>query len=124
MKFIHRLGFYLGGFSIGLVLLAFFLSGKKTSCSYGPESRVLKNINTKTVIFSSEATSFINSKQIDTLQVNYILHKGDVVFSKSDTRKKPCGIFHIEGILNNKEAALTVENCEKAATLKSIEFLD
>ena len=29
MKFIHRLGFYLGGFSIGLVFLMFFLSGKK-----------------------------------------------------------------------------------------------
>ncbi len=39
MKLIQRIGYYLGGFSIGLVILAFFLNGKKTSCSYGPDAR-------------------------------------------------------------------------------------
>ena len=47
MKFIHRLGYYLGGFSIGLILLAFFLQGKKTSCDYGPNARTTKNIANK-----------------------------------------------------------------------------
>ena len=47
MKFIHRLGYYLGGFSIGLIFLAFFLSGKRASCDYGPDARVLKNIGQK-----------------------------------------------------------------------------
>ena len=50
MTLIQRIGYYLGGFSIGLVILAFFLNGKKTSCSYGPDSRVLKNINSKKLI--------------------------------------------------------------------------
>ncbi len=48
MRLLHRIGYYLGGFSIGLIILAFFLSGKKTTCAYFPEARVLKNINTKT----------------------------------------------------------------------------
>ena len=47
MKLVYRFGFFFGGFSIGLVFLMFFLSGKKTSCAYGPDARVLKNIQIK-----------------------------------------------------------------------------
>ncbi len=124
MKLINRIGYYLGGFSIGLVILAFFLNGKKASCSYGPESRVLKNINTKDIVFSEEANTFISNQSIDTTQVNYILYKGNVVFSKSNTRKEPCGEYYIEGELNKKDAALIVENCETTATLKEIKFIN
>lgn len=124
MKLIYRIGYYLGGFSIGLVILAFFLNGKKASCSYGPESRVLKNINLKKVAFSNEAEHFITTNKIDTLSVNYILYKGDVVFSKSETKSTPCKTYHIEGVLKDKEAALLVENCEKTATLKKIIWID
>lgn len=124
MKLLHRIGYYLGGFSIGLVLLAFFLNGKKASCSYSPEARTLKNINTKNIILSPESEAFIVAQNIDTLQINYILVKGEVVFSKSEPRKEPCGIYQIEGTLNDKEAALTVENCKKTAILKSIKFLN
>lgn len=123
MKLIHRLGYYLGGFSIGLIVLAFFLNGKKASCSYGPEARTLKDINNKKLVISAQSKAFISLKDIDTLELNYILYKGDVVFSKSEPRKKPCGIYRIEGELNKKAAALTVENCEKTATLKSIQFI-
>lgn len=123
MKLIHRLGYYLGGFSIGLIVLAFFLNGKKASCSYGPEARTLKDINNKKLVISAQSKAFISSKDIDTLELNYILYKGDVVFSKSEPRKKPCGIYRIEGELNKKAAALTVENCEKTATLKSIQYI-
>ena len=53
MKIVHRFGFYMGGFSIGLGFLIFFLSGKKTSCAYGPDARVLKNIRTKKPQYST-----------------------------------------------------------------------
>ena len=124
MNLLKRFGYYFGGFAIGLVILAFFLNGKKVSCDYGPDARVLKNINLKKIQFSNEANVFIASNNIDTLQVNYILYKGDINFSESDSRKKPCGIYQIEGELNKKDAALTVENCEKTAILKAIHFLD
>lgn len=123
MKLIYRIGYYLGGFSLGLVILAFFLNGKKVSCAYGPEARVLKNINTKTLTFSNEAEAFISSNNIDTTAINYILYKGDIIFSKSNTKSKPCKTYHIEGELNDKNAALLVENCEKLALLKIIRFL-
>lgn len=121
---IKRMGYFFGGFSIGLVMLAFFLNGKKVSCAYGPEARVLKNINIKPLSVSSEAEGFISSNRIDSTELKYILRKGNVVFSKSEPRKSPCGIYYIEGILNDKESAILVENCEKRATLKSIEYLD
>jgi len=47
MEFLHRLGYYLGGFSIGLVLLFFIFNGKRTQCHYGPEARVLDNLSDK-----------------------------------------------------------------------------
>ena len=54
MKLIHRIGYYLGGFTIGIVILIFFLSGKKTSCDYGPNARVLKNIRSKHKTYTAE----------------------------------------------------------------------
>ena len=75
MKFIHRLGYYLGGFSIGLIFLAFFLNGKRTSCDYGPEARVLKNINSKPQRISSKAKKAIAQIEIDsTRTVHHLLH--------------------------------------------------
>ena len=64
MRLIQRLGYYLGGFSLGLIILAFFLSGKKTSCAYGPNARVLKNINTKKLVYSDLVKDAINNKYL------------------------------------------------------------
>ena len=120
MKLIQRIGYYLGGFSIGLVILAFFLNGKKTSCSYGPEARVLKNINTKNIIYSDDINLLIENKEIDSSAIRYILKKGDINFSESKTREEPCGIYVVEGDYNDSEIILTVENCDSTATIKHL----
>ncbi|KAB1071291.1 DUF4258 domain-containing protein [Tamlana haliotis] len=122
MKLIQRIGYYLGGFSLGLVLLAFFLSGKKTSCSYGPDARVLKNINTKKILYSSEANQVLNQKITDTTEVFLILKKGDINFSTSSPRQEPCGVYSVEGEIDKKIIILTVENCDSIATIKSIKL--
>jgi len=120
MKFIHRLGYYLGGFSVGLILLAFFLSGKKTTCSYGPDARVLKNISTKQLKYSNNSVAVINNKIIDTLAVSYVLKHGDVNFSKSNTELDSCKVYVIEDHYNELDIALTIENCDSIATIQSI----
>lgn len=122
MTLIQRIGYYLGGFSIGLVILAFFLNGKKASCSYGPEARVLKNINTKKVIFSDFVDSQIKNKVIDSTQIRTILKKGDINFSESNTRQKPCGIYIVEGDYNADNLILTVENCDSIATITHLKI--
>ncbi len=114
MKLIQRIGYYLGGFSFGLIILAFFLNGKKVSCSYGPDARVLKNIRQKQLIYPSGLS--------DSLLVNYILKKGDVNFSESDVHQKPCGVYVVEGEYENKDIQLTIENCDSIATIKAVNY--
>ena len=120
MKLIHRIGFYLGGFSIGLIFLAFFLSGKRASCSYGLDARVLKNISTKQLVYSQNVLDMISNKVIDTLTISEVLKFGDVNFSKSNTKLDSCKIYVIESEFNNKDISLSVENCETIATINSI----
>ena len=123
MKLIHRIGYYLGGFSIGLILLAFFLNGKKVSCDYGPESRVIKNINTKKLIYSSNALNEAFNIELDTSLIKNIILNGDIDFSESNTRQEPCGIYQINSSFNDKDITLMIENCDSLAILQGIKFI-
>lgn len=115
MKLIQRIGYYLGGFSIGLVILAFFLSGKKTSCAYGPEARVIKNINSKPFEYSTNALS-----KLDTVQINSLVRYGDINFSKSSPRITPCGEYIIEGELEEKLFEIFLENCDSLVRITDV----
>jgi len=120
MKLIHRVGYYLGGFSIGLIFLAFFLSGKRTSCAYGPNARVLKNISYKKLQYSDIVKNMVASQQIDSTTISLILNQGDVDFPYIKSEVDTCKIYIIEKTVEEKEVALTVENCDSIATVKAI----
>jgi hypothetical protein len=120
MKFIHRLGFYLGGFVIGLMLLFFFLGGKKTSCDYGPEARTLKNIRIKPRHFSEKALLAFGNHKIDTTSISIFLMDGDVIFSESDTSLDSCKQYIIRAIVTDKKYKVRVENCENKATVLNL----
>jgi hypothetical protein len=120
MKFIHRLGYYLGGFAIGLIILAFFLSGKRTSCAYGPDARVLKNIRIKERAYSEEALAKMQNFKIDTSSVNKVLRSGDVDFSRSNTDLDSCKTYLITGNTASGELEMLFENCDSVATLQNI----
>ncbi|WP_460218931.1 hypothetical protein [Psychroserpens sp. MEBiC05023] len=120
MKLIHRIGYYLGGFSIGLILLAFFLGGKKTSCDYGPNARTIKNISTKKRFYTEAAENAMRSYNLDTLAVSNLITSGDVNFSESDTKSEDCKTYLIENELDNKEVLLTIKNCDSTATIQSL----
>ena len=122
MKFIHRLGYYLGGFAIGLVILAFFLSGKRASCAYFPEARVLKNLGTKPYTLSAKAQTAYTTLRLDSLDIKNIWKEGEVNFGESQTRKEPCGVYSVYGnTLKNKTIHLTVANCDSITHIQSIE---
>lgn len=120
MKLIQRIGYYLGGFAIGLIILAFFLRGKNTSCDYGPNARTIKNISIKKKVYSENATAFMHMYQIDTLEVSRLIHTGDVNFSESDTKSEGCKTYSIENTLEDKDITLKIENCDSIATIKDI----
>lgn len=117
MNLFQRIGYYIGGFAIGLVILAFFFNGKKTSCSYGPDARVLKNIRIKRMAYSEGIQAKLLENNLDSVAVSSVLKKGNINFSKSDSRKKPCGMYLVEGDYNDKDIELTIENCESTATI-------
>jgi len=123
MKLIQRIGYYLGGFSIGLVLLAFFLNGKKVSCDYGPDARVIKNISTKKLIYSSIALTEAFNKDLDTSSIKNIILNGDIDFSESNTRQEPCGVYQINSTFKNDDITLKIENCDSLATIQEIKFI-
>lgn len=120
MKFKQRLGYYLGGFSIGLIFLAFFFSGKRTSCAYGPEARVLKNINTKPLVISDAIEKKLEGFKIDSLALKNSLSIGDVKFSLSDTKRDSCKLYVIENDISTSVFQFTVENCDSLAKLIAV----
>ncbi|WP_431134031.1 hypothetical protein [Psychroserpens mesophilus] len=122
MKLIHRIGYYLGGFSIGLIVLAFFLSGKKTSCDYGPDARTIKNILIKKRTYSDAAMVSMTNYNLDTLMVSNLIKTGDVNFSKSETRVEGCKTYHIENTYNDNDLEMVIKNCDSTATVLSLEF--
>lgn len=117
MKLAYRLVYFSGGFIIGIALLFFILSGKKTSCAYGPESRTLKNIRMKERAFSDKTMNTLRDNQMDTSAVSTLLKDGDVLFSESNTELDSCRIYVIEGEVSEKKLKLTIENCEETATV-------
>lgn len=114
MKLFHRLGYYLAGFAVGLIFLAFFLKGKNFSCDYGPQARVKKNINSKPLKFNNH----------DSLLVKTILNTGKVDFSQSESRKKPCGEYYIEALVDGKNIALIIENCDSLVKVLQLRNVD
>ena len=122
MKLIYRLGYYGLGLFFGIVILIFFLGGKKTSCDYSPNARVLKNIKTKQRSFSESSILFFQRNNIDTSTVSELLEDGDVDFDKSDTRAEPCGIYFIAGKSNDQTLELQIENCDSLATVQNVQL--
>ncbi|MCR9182769.1 MAG: hypothetical protein NXH73_07570 [Flavobacteriaceae bacterium] len=124
MKFIHRLAYYLFGFSIGLIFLFFFLSKKEASCDYSPNARVKKNIRIKPKIYSEAVLSKIQENALDTSMVSVLLNKGKVDFSESNTNLDVCNIYTITGMVDNKKLKLKVENCPEEAIILLLSKID
>lgn len=122
MKFVQRLGYYLGGFAIGLIILAFFLNGKDASCDYGPNARTTKNIASKELQLSSGVEANFLSRQIDSTIVKQLIRYGNVDFSESDVKAKPCKVYHIENSYKDEPVVLKVKNCDSIATILSARF--
>lgn len=122
MHILKRVGYYLGGFSIGLILLAFFFGGKKTSCSYFPQERVLKDLRIKPYTLGPTATRGLTSMQLDTVSINRLLQLGEVDFGASETRREPCGYYVILGESEQGQPLkMELENCEKEVMIISLQ---
>lgn len=122
MKLIKRVAWYSGGFVIGIIILMFFLGGKKTSCDYGPNARTLKNIRSKKLTISPQAQQLLSQHSLDSTAIQSVLQHGDVLFGESDTSKDSCKVYVIRGEVNAQHIKFSVENCEKKAKISSLKI--
>ncbi|NNE31164.1 MAG: hypothetical protein HKN40_02220 [Winogradskyella sp.] len=124
MKFTQRLGFYLSGFAIGLIILMFFLNGKDASCDYGPNARTVKNISSKKFVYSGESLDFIRLHALDSNTVKNLIKFGSVDFSKSERELDSCKVYYIENSYKDRNMIIKVQNCNRIATIKFINYVD
>ena len=118
MNFVNRLTYFSGGFIIGLLFLMFFLSGKRTSCSYLPDARVKKDILKKSIIFKNH-----NSKK-DSLVIMNTISQGKVDFSKSNTSSEDCKEYYIEDENNTNKIWVIIKNCKNTAEIYDYRISD
>lgn len=116
MQLLKRFGFYLLGVALGVPLVMFMWKGKNATFDYGPDARTLKTIRKKQRLFSEEAKQVMLDKNIDTAHISSILKSGDVNFSKSKPRLKPCAEYLIEG----KKIDLYVIRCDSTSTIDKV----
>ena len=121
MSFFKRLTYYAFGFSIGLLLLTFIFSGKKTTCNYSPNDRVIANILKKPLEydFQIDENNFIDSIDFLTL-----LKHSKVDFSESNVELDSCRIYGLAGFWEEKKMLIKVENCKKKARIIQVKPIE
>lgn len=119
---LKRFKLFGSGMVIGIAFLIFFFNGKKSSCNWFPNARALEYIRTKNIEYSTGLKDQLTSKVIDSNIVNQLLMKGNIDFSKSKQRQKPCQKYWINGVALEKKVSLHVEVCDSIATLSKLDF--
>lgn len=109
------------GFAIGILIVFFFLGGKKASCNWLPNDRILNIISQKKITLSEDVKYKLESTETDSLDIMQILKRGDIDFSKSQVKNDPCRNYWIEGAVAQKKLVITVELCDSTAVVKTLE---
>lgn len=115
--FFKRLGWYLIGFSIGLVFLVFFVkkkSGEKgIEFCYFPNCRVLKDIRSKPISYSDNIETHFGK---DSILWNSFFREGTIDFGQSDTKSKDCKTYLISNDDGNK---IQLKNCDSEVVVET-----
>lgn len=120
MTFKQRLPFFLGGLTIGIIIVIFILGKKNTTFDYGPNARVLKNLRTKERVFSKDAIATLHYYQLDTATVSKILNSGNVDLGNKIKLDSCMYQYSIKGAKELKNIELIVKNCDSTAIIDKI----
>ncbi|MDP3312629.1 hypothetical protein [Lutibacter sp.] len=121
MTFKQRLPYFLGGLTIGIIVVVFFLGKKETTFDYGPNARVLKNISTKKLNINAFILEELSSHKLDTSTIYQILKNGDVDLGNK-IKNDSCISYTIEGEKELQHITIKVNNCPKNAFVEKIHF--
>lgn len=120
MQLLKRFGYYAIGLGFGAIIVLFIWKGKDVSFDYGMDARTLKTIRIKKRLFSDKAKQVMVSTAIDSATISTILNNGDVNFSKSKPRIKPCPEYFITGKNSLNHIDLYITRCDSTATINTI----
>ena len=120
MTFKQRLPYFLGGLTIGIIIVTFIWEKKGTEFNYGPNSRVLKNLSTKERVYSENALNIIRNSEIDTANISKILKNGNVDLGNKIKLDSCFYKYSIQGKKELKNITLTIINCESTAIIENI----
>lgn len=119
----QRFTLYGIGFAMGIVIVFFFLGGKRASCNWMPNDRILNIIERKQLFFGDQIEQNLKEAEADSLDILAILKNGDIDFSKSRVKNEPCRLYWIEGQGKQSSLLISVELCDSVATVSSLERL-
>jgi hypothetical protein len=119
-----RFTLYGSGFVLGILMVFFFLGGKRASCNWLPNDRILNIIRQKQINLNEEVRNQLNEIGSDSLDIYRMLENGDVDFSKSRVKNDPCRLYWIQGEGEQKQLVITVEVCDSVATVNSLKKLE
>jgi hypothetical protein len=120
MTFKQRLPFFLGGLTVGIIIVVFFLGKKNTTFDYGPNARILKNLRVKERIYSEEALAVLSSINLDTALVSAILKNGNVDISNKIKLDTCLFQYNIKGKEKLSNILLTIKNCDSVIYIEKI----
>lgn len=107
-SFVKRLGWYLVGFSLGLIALAFIINkksgGKGVQFCYLPNCRVLKDFRSKPLLTADKDSVFFSD--LDTFTQRLLL-EGQINFAASNSTTKPCKTYLVSYLDKNYQ----LRNC-------------
>lgn len=122
MNLKQRSFYFIIGLFLGIIAVLFIAKKKNIQFPYGPDARTLKSIRVKKAYFFSEqAQQALNTYEIDSLHLAYLLTESDVDFSESNTdRNQPCQTYKINGALQEISVSMLVKRCDSSATFEEI----
>lgn len=125
MNLAKRSLYFFTGSTIGIIIVLFIADQKNIQFPYGPDARTLKSIRIKPErYFSEQAQKTIQTHNLDSIRIEYLLNKSDVDFSESDTdTSKPCQTYKLNGEIQDMDVSLIIKRCDSSATFENITIL-
>lgn len=119
--FLHRLRFYLIGFSIGIVMVLFIFGPRSMQCSYFPNSRTLEEAKYYPMSYSDEVKSFMEKEGLDSVFIYDEIFKNSKVinFGSDEVRETPCRTYRAE-YRRDKSYDFVFKICKKETELIEI----
>ncbi|XOD68517.1 MAG: hypothetical protein ACMUEM_05260 [Flavobacteriales bacterium AspAUS03] len=120
---IKRLGYFLFGVSLGMIIVSLLFGRRATSCAYFPNQRILNEIKRKEIHFqTSEYPLSLGCYRDPVFIRSKLLINGKINFGESQAQKKPFPIYQIYylEVDSQKEIIFQIENQDQIAVIKNI----